>query len=462
MATLEDQLVAHLSETRFEHLPAEAVEAARRCILDTLGVVVAGSSGDDIEALIQWLQSRGGPAEATALVYGARLPAPHAAWANGAMARAREFDDSHDATGDHTSVPILSAALAAAELQGGASGRDFLAAYVLAADFTSRLRLAPTTRVGGTAFAANTFAPFSAAVAAGRLLGLRGERLSHALGWAYAQCAGSVQLQQGGGSALHLHHGLASASGVQAALLARHGLPGTEQFLSGKFGLFNAYAGGDYNLQALTDGLGDRYEIAQVSIKQYPSGRVTHGPIDAALALRAEERLDPSDIVEVGVVYTRGGYNMTCEPLAERRVPNSVQHAKFSLAYNLACALARGHVDLEDFTPQAIADPTVRDLAARVEVLVDPQLTDVIPPGMVSVQLKDGRLLQRVVNYPKGTPENPVSFRDCVAKLHRCLAFAARPLEPGAVEAAVRMVSRLEAVEDVRALVELCTCAAPR
>jgi 2-methylcitrate dehydratase PrpD len=279
--TLEDRLVEHLSETRFEDLPDEVVAVARRCVVDTLGVLVAGSTGDDIPRLLDWLAGWRGQGEATVLVYGQRLPAVHAAWANGAMTRAREFDDSHDPTGDHTSVPILSAALAASELRR-VGGRDFLAAYVLAADFVARLRMGPQKKVGGTGFAANSFAPFAAAVAAGYLLGLRGQPMYDALGWAYAQCAGSVQLQQGGSSALHVHHGLAASTGLQAALLAEQGFPGTEEFLTGKFGFYNAYEGGSYDPAVVTHELGSRYEITRVAVKQYPSGRVCHGPVDAA------------------------------------------------------------------------------------------------------------------------------------------------------------------------------------
>jgi 2-methylcitrate dehydratase PrpD len=455
MATLEERLVVHLSETRYEDLPAEAVAAARRCVVDTLGVLVAGSSGDDVDTLLRWLERQGGASEATVLVHGLRLPAIQATWANGAMTRAREFDDSHDPTGDHTSTPILCAVLAAAELQGGASGRDALAAYVLAADFVARLRLAPTHKVGATGFAANSYAPFAAAVAAARILGLRGDALYQALGWAYAQCAGAVQLQQAGRSALHVHHGLAAATGVQAALLAREGLPGTPDFLTGKFGLYNAYEGGRYDPRIVTDGLGERYEITRVAVKQYPSGRVIHGPVDAALALRAAAAIVPADVVEVVVAYTRGGYNMTCEPTAERQVPTTVQHAKFSLYYNVACALVRGHVTLADFTPEAIADPLVRELCTRVRAVVEPRFTQIIPPGDVTVRLKDGRELHHEVPYPKGTPENPVSFAECADKLRACLPFAARPLDRANVETAITAIAALETLEDVRTLVSL-------
>jgi 2-methylcitrate dehydratase PrpD len=457
---LERTLVHHLSRTRFEDLPHASVEAARRCVLDAAAVCVAGSTGQDIDKLLRWLESQSGPAEAGVLVYGARLPAYHATWINSAMARAHEFDDSHDPTGDHTSVPIFSAALAAAEICGGVSGREFLTAYVLAADLVSRLRLAPTRKVGGTDFAANTYAPFAAATAAGWLLGLRDDGLYAALGWASAQAAGSLQLQQGGTSTLHVHHGLAAATGVQGALLARQRMPGMEHFLTGSFGFYHAYERGDYADNVITDELGKRFEIEQVSVKQYPSGRVTHGPIQAAIALRETHGFRSEDVEEVVVTYTPGGYRMTCLPEAERRNPTNVQHAKFSLFYTVACALARGHVDLSDFTLSAVADEVVQWLAARVRVEVDRSLGQVIPPGIVRVRLRDGRELAMRVEHLRGSPEDPVTFADCAAKLRLCAAHAARPLAADRVEAVVELVASLEQQDDIRPFAGLLAASA--
>ena len=455
MAELERTLVQHLSETRFEDLPEAAVEAARRCVLDTVAVSLAGSDGQDIPTLLEWLESQGGPGEASVLVYGRRLPARHATWINGAMARAHEFDDSHDPTGDHTSVPIFAAALAAAELRSDVSGREFVTAYVLAADLVSRLRLAPSRKVGGTDFAANTYAPFAAATAAGWLLGLRDDGLYAALGWAAAQAAGSLQLQQGGSSALHVHHGLAAATGMQAALLAKQGLPGMEHFLTGTFGFYNAYERGDYAADVITDELGKRFEVEQVSVKQYPSGRVTHGPIQAAIALREAHGLRAEDVEDIVVTYTPGGYKMTCLPEEERRVPTSLQHAKFSLPYTVACALARGHVDLGDFTAQALADEVVRRLAPRVRVEVDAGLGRVIPPGIVRVRLRDGREVAGRVEHLRGSPEDPASFAECAGKLRRCVEYAARRLAAEQVEGVVEFVAALERQDDVGRLARL-------
>ena len=448
--TIEDRLVAHLSETSFEDLPPQAIEAARKCIIDTLGITLAGSSGDDIDRLVSWLADSGGQPEATVLGVGLRLPAVHATWANAAMARAYEFDDSHDASGEHLSVPILAAALATAELAGGIDGRQLLTAYVLAADVVPRLRLARASNVGP--FMSNTFAPFAAATASGLLLGLRGRDLYHALGWAYAQCAGAVQLQQGGGSALHIHHGMAAASGVQAALLARQGLPGAEDFLTGKFGFYNAYDGGRANLDAILDGLGTRFEIVGVSTKRYPAGRVIHWPIEAAITLRNEEKFDPNEIERIEVVYTRNGYRMTCEPEAERRTPVNGQHARFSMYYNVACALARGRVDIGDSGPAALQDETVRGLTRKIEVLFDSSPEAMIPPGDVTVILNDGRQLRRQVGKLKGTQANPMSFAECVDKFVRCVAFAKKHLDTSTVDAVVGRVASLETMMDVSEL----------
>jgi len=349
--TLEQRLTAHLSNTRFEDLPPEAVDAGKKCILDMLGVVCAGSGADGIATLMQMLQAYDARPEATVLVHGTRLSAPHATWVNGAMARAREIDDSHDPTGDHIGVPIIAASLGAMELAGHTSGRDLIAAYVLGADLNARLRLATTRLSGETGFAANTFAPFSAATVSARLLGLTGQAMYDALAWAYAQAAGALQLQQSGSSALHIHHGLAASTGLQAALLAQQGLPGPDDYLTGKFGFYGAYNGGQYDESKLTDGLGRRFEITQMSVKLHPGGRVTHPQVEAALVLQAEESFRAEDVEEVVVVYGPRGFKMTCQPEAERRLPDSPQHAKFSLYYVVACALARGHVDLEDFTP---------------------------------------------------------------------------------------------------------------
>lgn len=453
MKTIEDQLVNHLSWTRFEDLPKDAIEAARKCIIDTLGITAAGTLGDDIDGLVRFLAAKRGPAEATVIGYRMQLSTADAAWANAAMARAFEFDDSHDPSGEHVSVPLLSAALATAESVGPVSGREFLRAYILAADLVPRLRLARKRNVG--AFMSNTFAPFTAAAASALLMGQRDTDLYRALGWAYAQCAGAVQLQQGGGSALHVHHGMAAATGVQAAQLASAGLPGTEDFLTGKFGFYNAYDDGARDLDAIVDALGQRYEISRICTKQYPAGRVVHWPVEAAVQLRNEEKFNPEDIERVEVVYSRNGYRMTCEPEAERRTPTVGQHARFSLYFNVACALVRGRVDVADSTSEGLRDETVQTITRKIDIVFDPSEDAMIPPGDVTVVLRDGRRLRRKIGPLKGTPENPVTFDECADKYRRCVSFAQSRFNAANAEQVVDLVRDIENLPDVSVLARL-------
>ena len=417
--------------------------------------MVAGSGAVDIESLIKLL-ARSSVPEATVLVHGKRLTAVHATWVNGAMARAREMDDSHDVSAHHISVPLMPAALSAIELMESVNGRDLLLAYALAADFAARLRLASHHGPGESAFAGATYAPFSAAAISAKLLGLKGSEMYNALAWAYAQCAGALQLQQSGNSALHVQHGLAAATGLQATLLARQKLPGPDDFLTGKFGFYAAYDGGPPDLGRMFDGLGERYEVTQVSMRRYPCGRVTHPAIEAAIALHTEEKIVPEEIQDVSVIYSARAFRMTCEPESERRIPTTPQHAKFSLYYCVARGLAKGRVGLGDFTEETVTDPVVRDLCAKISVEIDPLIRGK-PGGDVTVTLKDGRKLRRQVPITKGTPQRPCSYEEYAEKFRDCVTFAAKPISERNVAGTTDYVADLDSAKDVREIVRLLT-----
>jgi 2-methylcitrate dehydratase PrpD len=417
--------------------------------------MIAGSSAVDIESLIRLLAPSSVP-EATVLVHGTRLTAFHATWINGAMARAREMDDSHDVSAHHISVPLMPAALAAIELRDSVSGRDLLLAYALAADFGARLRLGSHHGPGESAFAGATYAPFSAAAVSAKLLGLKDGDMYNTLAWAYAQCAGALQLQQSGTSALHIQHGLATATGLQACLLARHGLPGPDDFLTGKFGFYFAYDGGPPDVDRMLDGLGERYEVTQVSMRWYPCGRVTHPPIEAAIALHSEENIQPDDIQDVSVIYSARAFRMTCEPESERRIPTTPQHAKFSLYYCVARALAKGRVGLGDFTADAVTDPVVRNICSKIRVEIDPSIRGK-PGGDVTVTLKDGRKLRRLVPIPKGTPQRPCTYEEYAEKFRDCATFAAKLIPEQHVADTIDFIANLETAKNVREIVKLLT-----
>ena len=447
---MEEKLVSFLADTRYEDLPPAAVEGAKRCILDTIGVMAAGAHAPDIDKLISYRKAQSGGDELRVFGREESLPAFDAVWVSCAMTRANEFDDSHDPSGEHVSTPILGAGLAAAQQLGGVSGKDFLRAYALAAEIVPRIRRCPVRdSMPFYGFAANSYAPFSAAVMCASLRGLKGEELYHALGWAYAQMAGAVQLQQGGGSALYIHHGLAAATGYRAAELAALGFPGTDNFLRGRFGVLNAYERGNYDLAPLTDGLGKRYVVAEMGIKKYPSGRVTHTPIDAALSAREKlSGFDAEEIERVTVRYTKGGFAMTCLPEEDRHFPTRPQHARFSLYYTLASALLRGHVALEDFTSEAVNDEKIRSLIEKIHVEVDENLPMLLP-GILHIRMKDGREVSAYEAHMRGSAALPLSYEEIVEKAVKCFAFGRAGKSEAEVRALAEAVRHLEDFDDI-------------
>lgn len=454
---LEERLVRFLVDTRYEDIPQETIETMKRSVIDTFGVLCAGSSAPDIAELLLHLKARNPAEEASVAVFGDRVSVTDAAWINGAMIRSREFDDSDDYAGDHSSTPVFSSGMATAELLGTVSGKEFLAAYALATEFNIRLRMAPRTRVGAPSqgFAANSYAPFSAAIIAGRLMKLNAEQMYNALGWAYAQMAGAVQVQQCGSPVLQIQHGMAASHGVNAALLARAGFAGIEHFLTGKFGLYNAYVGGNYDPEVIEKDLGKRYYATDIGTKPYPCGRIIQAPIEAALVLR--ETIGSIDEIEsLRIRYTKGGVNMTCQPEA-RHFPDSFQHAKFSLYYGVAAALVYGKVTVAEYSEEAIRNPEIRRIIEKITVIPDESLGQEMPPGLIEARLKDGRTVNVERRLSKGTAARPYTMEEIIEKLRSCLPYSARPLAEERVEAAIARLEDFENEENIADLMRLFT-----
>lgn len=441
----EVEITNFLSDTSYDDLPDTAIQGVKRCILDTAGVMAAGAQAPGIGVLVGYLAEQNSARNTKVFGRGDQLSAFDSIWVNCAMTRANEFDDSHDGSGEHVSTPILGAGLGTMQYLGGVSGKEFIAAYAMAAELVPRLRSCPIRgSMPFVGFAANSYAPFSSAIMCARLMGLKGRDMYHALGWAYAQMAGAVQLQQGGSPALYIHHGLAGATGFRAAQLAQLGFPGTSDFLQGRFGVLNAYERGNYVIDKLVEGLGKNYVASEIGVKLYPSGRVTHTPIDAALALR--EKLGDFKVEEVDrivVKYTKGGFAMTCLPEEHRHYPTVPQHARFSLYYCVASALLRGHVDLSDFSKEAVNDPAIHAVIEKMVIDVDENMPMLLP-GIIDLTTKDGKTVSEHIKYMKGSAYDPVSWETIVNKARRCFEFGG----VGSAEKVSKLAENIEHLED--------------
>jgi 2-methylcitrate dehydratase PrpD len=446
-------LVRHVVDAAFERLPADAVRVAKLFVLDTLGTLLAGTSAPACGDLVDQLEEWGGRAEATVLHFGSRLPAPGAVLANATLAEARDFDDTHGPGLVHTLAPTLFPALAMAELRGGATGRELLTAIVPAIDVMARLGLASTTPLTWTR--TSTLGGMAAALAAGKLLGLPHETVWDAVGIAYCQAAGNSQTIVDGALCKRMQVGFAARAGVVGVALARRGITGPRQVLEGTHGYFQLYEAGRYRPEALTEGLGERYETVNLSVKPYPCARDTHGAVDAAFELLERHAPAAADVASVVVRASAMVKQLFGKPFSSI-TGNPVVEAILSVPYAVAAVLVRRDLFIGDFEPAAIADPVVGDLARRVEVVVDPALPPAaLTPVTVEARMRDGRVLAARVDVMRGDPGRPLAPAEFEAKFRRCAAYARWPIDPATLDRVVETVDRLEQVADVRELVRL-------
>src|SRR5688572_13887048 len=187
------RLVAWIAATRYEDLPAEAINASKTYLLNTAAAMLAGSSAPGAPEVVAQVREWGGRPESTVVVHGFKAPAPLAALANGVMAHAMDFDDTQVGTGLHANVSIVPALIAAAETAPTVSGRDVLLAHVLGLELACRMTLAATNRASHPWLTTTLFGVFGAAAAAGKILGLDEARLRHAVGIVYSSAGGNRQ-----------------------------------------------------------------------------------------------------------------------------------------------------------------------------------------------------------------------------------------------------------------------------
>ena len=447
-------IAAYAARLSYEALPAPAVDAVKRDVLDTLATALGGSARPGVLAVVELAQSWESKPEATSLVYGSRMAAPLAALCNGTMAHALDFDDTFDfGPPFHTGVAVVPAALAAAEHLGGASGKELIPAIAAGIDLMCRLSRATTAGLRGWHLT-SLYGYLGSALASGMLLRLSEEQLLNALGIAYSQCAGNLRCINDGALSKRLQAGLAAKGGLLAAQLAQRGVTGAHDIFEGENSLFPVYFRGEYDPTPLTEKLGVRFDVTNLSFKPWPACRATHPFIEASLRLMQEQNIKPEQIAEVTAAPP-----IFFEPSDVKRRPRTIVDAQFSVPYTMAVALVKGAVKIEDFTEESIRNEQVLALAARIGCRELPDRVEryqtYVKDAIVEVKTRDGRTLSQSVGWVYGHPENPMSWESLAAKFRDCAAWSVKPISPQAVEQAIGFLAQLEREPDVRPLIRL-------
>lgn len=443
-------------------LDAAVVSAVKTNILDTLSCALAGSSANAISEVTGLVKEWGGAPQADLLVFGGKYPAHHAAWANAGIAHARDYDDTHDAAILHAGVTAVPAAIAAAQLRGKVSGADLIAAVAAGLEVTCRLGTAIKVDIIESGFIyTSLLGYFGATAAAGRALGLNQDEMLNAFGIVYSSVAGNHQVTRDASLMKRLQPGLAAQAAVVAVQLAKRGLRGAQNVFEGADGFFRVYLRGRVDRNVVVNGLGQRFELMNLSYKPYPCCRDTHSTIDAILELRAKAMRPAADVESIRVGVTGPGYQMVCVPEAVRLAPRTIVEAQFSIPYTAAASWIDGPLGMKHFSDEGLQRNDVLALASRVKPYVDEEIdrewSRFVPPARVSVQFRDGQTLETRVNYPKGHPNNRMTDAEFAAKTRDCAGYLARPLGAEAADRLIATVGRLESLADIGELMQVVT-----
>jgi 2-methylcitrate dehydratase PrpD len=416
------------SALTFADLPASASAAARMNVYDTLACALAGFRAPGVQEVMEVVRDWEGKAECHVLWSDLRVPAPNAAWVNGIMAHACDYDDTHDKAILHGGISVVPAALAAAEIAGRpVSGEEFHTAVASGLELICRLGVA--TRIGlieaGFIYSA-LFSYFAATAAAARVLNLSTEETINAIGIAYTQASGTHQVTRDGAITKRMQPGFGARAALTAIALARKGIRGAQNVFEGIDGLGRTYLQESLDSEVLRANLGRQFHFEELSYKPYPCCRMNHCAIDAALEIRSRSGFDWTRVTEVRVNINSQGNQAVGTPLEVRRAPTTVVHAQFSICYTIACALVNGSVRLSDFTADALKRPEVLALAAKVTPVVDPELERAMGRNVTPARLEivAGDTVYRAqVTEAKGNFTAPMSAQDMRRKLQDCLAF---------------------------------------
>jgi 2-methylcitrate dehydratase PrpD len=445
------ELVKHIVTTQFDDLPLEVIEEEKKLIIDSLGVAIAGSYAPGCREIVDLVKEWSGKPEATLIAYGGKVVSPWAALANSTMMHALDFDDTFDDSALHTHVSVLPAAFAMAERKGNVTGKELINAVVLGVDLVCRLGLA--TRRPLSWIRTSTCGSFGAAAAAAKVLSFDYEKMLRALGIVYSQTSGNAQCLIEGGLVKRMQPAFAAQAGVISALLADKGITGPRDILEGNYGFFNLYEGGDYDREKILTGLGKQFEGMKLSIKPYPSCRMTHASIDAAIALRENYKINLSEIEDVVVRVSKMVFNMVGRPFIIRENPQV--DAQFSIPYNVAVGIIRGEVFLRDFEDRYIRDPQVLELSKKIRVEFDSNLPERdMMTADLQVKTRDNIFCKKV-DKVKGNPSNPMDMNDCIKKFMKCIEYSENhAMEKRAQEILDGLID-LEKLRDVSTLMRL-------
>ena len=438
-------LARFLVESREREFPADAVHEAKRAFLHWIGCAIGGANHAVIDRSLATFKPYSGAENATIIGRRERTDALLAAFLNAMAADVLGFSDTHLKTVLHPGGVVGAAVTSIAEQQR-VSGAEALRAFLAGVEIACRIGVGVYDWHYGRGWhITGTVGTFGSAAAAGMLLKLDETRMAWALGMAATHAAGLRELFGSMGKSLHAAR--AAQNGLSSALLAANDFTSSTTGIEGRRG-FAHVLGDTPDLEAITEGLGTRFEILSNTYKPFPCGVVIHPAIDGCIELSGKVR---------GAEITRVA--MDVHPLVlelcGRREPKTTSEAKLSVFHSAAAGLIRGRVTEHEYGEAALQDPALTRLAARCAATPSASIRE--DEIRISVELADGRTLEHHVEHAIGSEARPMSDADIERKIR---GLAEPVLAASKIDRLIDGCWNIEKIDDVGALIKLAAPAA--
>lgn len=419
-----EALSRFIARIKYEDLPQEAVQAAKGAVLDYLGVALVGSQEPVTKYVEELVKENRCCGEATVIGSGVKTSCSLAAWANGTMGHALDYDDCLHLSSmplGHPSTVVLPAILGLSE-KLKTSGKELLVAYCLGIETYAKvgLLMGDAANIKGWHNTA-ILGTMGATAGVSKLLRFDQSRIMRSFGIAASFANG---LRRNFGTMVKpLHAGNAARNGVEAGLLVEKGLTSWETIFEAPLGYYGVFSGQDKipqkTIKRLSRVLGNPWNVVSpgLAFKLYPSCRATHWGIDAALYLREEHSIDWRQISSVECYVPPH-----LESTLSYHEPQTGLEGKFSLEYCVARALIDGKIGIADFSKDRVNEPSVRLLMNKVKWCTSESENTgpLFAAQKFVVKLNDGTSYNRRVEFPKGEPQNPLSEEELIVKYENC------------------------------------------
>jgi len=416
---MTEKFAEFCEQLKYDDLSPEVIKRTKLLILDTVGIIIRArhdaESTSSLVSAIDKLEMSNGSCQ---VFSDKKTYSPSAAaLLNGTLAHSLDFDDTHAEASLHSSAPILSAALAAAQMNKS-SGQELIAACVVGYEVQIRLGLAG----GSSAHYKKGFHPsatcgiFGAAAAAGYLMGLTKEQYISAFGIALSQSAGSMQFLTDGAWTKRSHVGQAAQNGLSCAIMAGEGFKGPSKAFEGQWGYLHSYASGG-DVKKAMNGLGEKFETLNLGVKPYPSCRYSHAAIDGLIELKKELKFSSDDLDDIDIGLSETALNIIGYPLMDKQHPKSIVDGQFSMPFCAAVTVKSGGLQWDDYKNHLNNKDTL-SLCNKVKVSPDEDAEKCCPEYMsakVKVVVK-GEKYEKFVKIPKGEPENFMEDAEFISK----------------------------------------------